>query len=651
MKLQNANLSWKENQPHSDLFDDIYFNPADGAAETRHVFIDGNQLLTRLTSWQRPVFTIAETGFGTGANFLHTLAFIEQHALQIERLHFISTELFPLHKKDLARALEQSFPDNPYAKQLIAQFPPLQPGMHRINFGDRYTLTLCIGDAAAAFAQLDTKVNAWFLDGFAPAKNPDMWRDELFAEMARLSPPDTSVATFTAAGFVRRGLEAAGFRMRKQAGFDHKREMLTGIKTACPLQQREKPWFAAPKPDKPKHAAVIGAGLAGITTAYALARRGISVAIYDQASDICTQASGNRQGALYAKPPVAPTVAGQFHLCGLAESIRWLNTLNLFDNVQGAQCGVLQLATHEKEQQRQQQLIDADHYSPEILIGVDAQQASQLANTEINYPGIFFPNAGWVYPQALGKALIRHPNIQAHLEAMIDNIKPCDQQWQLSYQQAGATKTATADMVIIANAKDAQNFTQTSHLPVKAIRGQVTHAKGSATLTTVICAEGYVSPPVDGEYCFGATFDLKDPCESLRGIDHDKNHAQLQKAAPNIAAQLEAKDNWDGKVGFRCATPDYLPIAGPAPDLNAYLEQYQALRKDRKANVPSGIPPYWTGLFVNIGHGSKGLITAPLLAEHIASIACQEPSPLPRDIADATHPARFIIKDMIRKKL
>lgn len=654
MKPKHAHIAWQDGRPVSLQFDDIYFSQQDGMAETHHVFIAGNHLNARLPS--ASAFTIAETGFGTGANWLCVQNEYADSLTSVAPLHFISTERFPLRYDELKQALKAYSQPNHFIEALLKQYPPLISGMHRLIFdhGKSY-LTLCIGDAAECFSQLDkdtTHIHAWFLDGFAPAKNPEMWSSALFTHMARLSKTGTTLATFTAAGFVRRGLNSAGFSMQKQAGFGRKREMLTGIiDTNTEPTSNTTPWFkTSDQPQRPKTAIIIGAGLAGCSTAEALARRGIQVQLLEQHDAICKEASGNRQGALYAKPPIKPTLSGEFHLCGLEYTLRILNLYDCLDGKIASQSGLLQLATTPKEAQRQQQLIASELYSEEIVRAVTVEEASELAGTAVAYDGLYFPRSGWVNPAAFCQRLINHPKISVHGNTLVEDLHFSDNQWTVTSTQG----IFNADIVIVANAASAKQLPLCDFLPVKPIRGQVSVSplppEHSLTPQKVVCGDGYVSPPLDGQLCFGATFDLHDQTPEIRLNDHETNRQMLFQSAPKLAASLPEPESWGGKVAYRCSTPDYLPIVGPIPEYETYQTRYAKLGEDRNWPFEDLPPPMHAGLYLNIGHGSKGLITAPLCAEHLASMICAEPLPVPQKIMHALHPARFIIRDLIRRK-
>lgn len=225
-----AKIDWQNDQPYSQSFNDVYFSTDDGLAETHYVFIAQNQLPQRFEHSKSNVFTIAETGFGTGLNFLCAWKLWQSCAPRSAKLHFVSCEKYPLTKPDLTAALEYFPALSHFSAQLITHYQ-VSKSQHTISFDDgRIKLTLLIGDASEQLSLLnsDLAVDAWFLDGFAPSKNPDMWSEKLFNQMARLSNTNATFATFTSSGLVKRGLQAVGFTVNKVVGFGKKREMLAG---------------------------------------------------------------------------------------------------------------------------------------------------------------------------------------------------------------------------------------------------------------------------------------------------------------------------------------------------------------------------------------------------------------------------------------
>ena len=655
--IKNSIISWKDETPYSEQFEDYYYNTDGGISESLHVFVNSQSIAAKLHQSRQAYFCINETGFGTGLNFYCTLQAIDEAQLAPNNtiLHFFSTELFPLSLDDFIKTAA-NFPQfSAITAQICQQYPPATKGFHRLilNGGQIY-LTLMFDDSLRAYQQCTHLADTWYLDGFSPANNNSMWQPELFQRMAQLSKTKhTSLATFSAAGLVRRGLAAAGFTITKHAGFGKKREMITGLYTAKPVATPvEKPWFEVNQDDQNiRHVAIIGAGLAGCTTAEALARHGIKVTIFDSSGDICQHASGNIQGALYAKLPSKPTISGEFHLNGLEYSLRLLAIYQCFDGEIAKQCGVLQLATNDKELRQQQDLVAQDAYPKEVVRWVDAHEASRLAGTNTPFSGLYFPRAGWVDPKAFCQQLLADTDIELKLDTCITALtQGSDARWRLS---SADNQQFEFDAVIVANANSARQFSQFNDIETKGIRGQVTHSKDhqQITLKTVVCGAGYICPSQQATYCYGASFNLRDEQLTLTAHDQQTNLNNLHKVLPDLAQSFTDTEVLSGKVAQRCSTPDYLPMVGPAPIREKFISQYKKLNKDKNWRFDQTPAPNYSGLYINIGHGSKGLITCPLSAEHLASIMTNQPSPLPKDLSNALHPARFIIKQLIRRAI
>ncbi len=228
--MQFAKLEWINNQPYSIDFNDIYFSTDDGLEETEYVFIEHNQLKTRFSSLKNESFSVVETGFGTGLNFLavatHWLALAPKHA----QLRYISIEKFPLTLVDLARAHAMWPQLGVISNELLQYYTNIKAGINVYSLaGGRIQLSLHANDISYALPLISQKADAWLLDGFAPAKNAEMWSSNVFEHIANLSKNNTTFASFTSASAVRRGLQTVGFKVKKQAGFGKKREMLSGI--------------------------------------------------------------------------------------------------------------------------------------------------------------------------------------------------------------------------------------------------------------------------------------------------------------------------------------------------------------------------------------------------------------------------------------
>ncbi|MCL7461609.1 bifunctional tRNA (5-methylaminomethyl-2-thiouridine)(34)-methyltransferase MnmD/FAD-dependent 5-carboxymethylaminomethyl-2-thiouridine(34) oxidoreductase MnmC [Pseudomonas sp. NW5] len=649
----HARLDWDEQgQPRSSTFGDVYFSRASGLAETRHVFLASNRFSERCAALPAGgQLCVGETGFGTGLNFLCAWQTFLTHAPADARLQVISVEKYPLCAEDLARALALWPELADEGQALLAQYRAIHPGFQRLSFaGGRIQLTLLIGDALACLAQLDAAVDVWFLDGFAPAKNPQMWSPELFAELARLSAPGASLATFTAAGFVRRGLIAAGFAMRKVPGFGHKREMLAGERDASqPAAGHDgRPWYARPAArHKTRQALVIGGGLAGCSSAASLAARGWQVTLLERHAELAREASGNPQGVLYLKLSAHGTALSQLVVAGFGYTRRLLERLQ--DDQAWSACGVLQLAFDEREAARQQQLAEA--FPPSLLRAVDRSEASTLAGVALEHGGLWFEDGGWVHPPALCRLQAAHPRIRVLTHQQALELRRVNGQWQ-AWQDD--TLLAEAPVAVLCTASEVRHFPQAAYLPLKRIRGQISALRAStasAALRCVLCAEGYVAPARAGEHTLGASFNFQRDDLTPSAEEHADNLALLEQISPALHARLRETDTdpatLEGRVAFRSTTPDYLPLVGPLVEAEAFRERYAALRKDARQRF-TGEAPWLDGLYVNAGHGSRGLISAPLCAELLAAWIEHEPLPLPRAVAEACHPSRFLLRELIR---
>lgn len=655
--LQHAQIDWDDQgRPHSRQYDDVYFSKNEGIEETQHVFLEQNRLRERCTALTpQDCLVIGETGFGTGMNFYCAWQLFAEHAPRGARLHFVSVEKYPLTREDLARAVQLWPQLEPYWQPLLAQYVAVHGGFQQFSFDHgRVTLTLMVGDALAQLPTLDAQVDVWFLDGFAPAKNPDMWTPELFAQLARLSRLGTTLGTFTTTGWVRRGLIAAGFAMRKVPGIGKKWEVMHGQFQGWPAEQpapaEPEPWYARPAPVQgPRHALVIGAGLAGSATAASLAARGWQVSVLERHDAPAQEASGNPQGVLYLKLSAHGTTLSQMILSGFGYTRRWLQQLQRGQDWDD--CGVLQLAFDDKEAQRQAKLAEA--FDSTLLHVLDKAQAESVAGVALPAGGLFYPEGGWVHPPALCQAQLQHPHIELLTHQEVIELRKVDGRWQA---WDGERLLASAPVVVLAGAAEIRRFEACAELPLKRIRGQITRlpaTEASRALRTVVCAEGYVAPPRGDEHTLGASFDFHNDDLAPTVAEHQGNLALLDEISTDLAERLNTSvldpARLQGRAAFRCTSPDYLPIVGPVADAQAFTDAYAVLAKDAR-QVPDTPCPWLDGLYVNSGHGSRGLITAPLSGELVAAWVCGEPLPLPRTVAQACHPNRFALRRLIRGK-
>lgn len=650
--LQHAQIDWDDQgRPHSRQYDDVYFAINEGIDETLHVFIEQNHLRQRFAAMTpHDCLVIGETGFGTGMNFFCAWQLFAELAPAGARLHFVSVEKYPLSRDDLARAMQLWPQLAAFTQPLLAQYVAIHPGFQQFSLdGGRVTLTLMIGDALEQLPQLDARIDAWFLDGFAPAKNPDMWTPELFSQLARLSRPGATLGTFTTTGWVRRALIEAGFSMKKVPGLGKKWEVMHGAyHGAAPAPAA--PWYARPDPlPGPREALVIGAGLAGCASARSLASRGWQVSVLERHAGPAQEASGNPQGVLYLKLSAHGTALSQMILAGFGYTRRWLERLQRGQDWDA--CGVLQLAFDEAESQRQAKLAAA--FDRSLLQPLEREQAQALAGVALASGGLFYPEGGWVHPPALCQAQLAHPRIRLLSHANVIELRKADGLWQA---WDGERLLASAPLVVLAGAAEVGHFPACAGLPLKRIRGQITRLPAtlaSQALSTVVCAEGYVAPPRGAEHTLGASFDFHSQDTTPSVAEHQGNLALLAEISSDLAQRLGTAGldpaRLEGRAAFRCTSPDYLPIVGPLADAERFAERYAVLGKDAR-QVPALQCPWLEGLYVNSGHGSRGLITAPLCGELIAAWASGEPLPVPRAVAEACHPNRFALRRLIRGK-
>lgn len=632
-RITNAELDWdvpdtNKGAPRSIFFDDIYFS-GEGLAETGHVFLSGNDLPARWKTAAR--FSIGELGFGTGLNFLAAWdAWRRAEKPESARLNFFSVEGFPLARADLERAHE-AWPElSDLSKRLIASWPPPHPGFHRIEIDDRVTLTLFFGDALTGLAQAEGVMDAWFLDGFSPAKNPDMWSAALLGEVGRLSREGTTFATFTVAGDVRRALQAAGFELEKRPGFGRKREMLAGKKMAArsAAPSKRNPWFETNKSltqNPGARIAVVGAGIAGASLAYALRRQGFAPTVFE-ATAPASGASGNPAGLIMPRLDAGDTPAGRFHASA------YLYTVDVLQRLEAAglynACGVSLIAATDKEKERQEKLL--------------ANQALPDGWIEARGDGLFFPQGGVVHPPSFVKALLRDMPLR---NAAVTRLHRQDNGWRVDN---GDGSGEVFDAVIIANGLQALRLSQARSLPLTGSAGQVDYFPDATASDHAVAFGPYAAPAPKAGLIIGATYAPiaigEEPAFAREATE--TNIKAVAAQFPELATL--SPDAAQPRASIRCVTPDRMPVAGPLPDWGFYGGAYDGLREGRRANYPPG--QMQDGLFILSGLGSRGLVTAPLAAAMIAADMAGAPAPVDCAVAEALHPARFFIRDLKRGK-
>ncbi|HIG36730.1 MAG TPA: FAD-dependent oxidoreductase [Oceanospirillaceae bacterium] len=389
--------------------------------------------------------------------------------------------------------------------------------------------------------------------------------------------------------------------------------------------------------------AVIGGGISGTATAYSLSRRGFDVTIIEQGQSLASGASGNRQGMLYAKLPDNATVAGQFHQQGLQHSMALLK--RSLNSAHWRACGLLQLAKSPREQ-LQMQTVMAREYPSSWLQYFSLDDAQAIAKQPLAAGGLFFPASGWVSPAHWCLALFEHSRARLWSGSQVQALTQ-DDGWQVQVQ-GDHQGVHHFDAVVLANANDAKTLVPQHQLALKSIRGQVSYVQAQQGPDVVVCGEGYVTPAQSGVLAAGASYNLHTDDVGLSEQDHLDNLQRMADVLPQ-ASNRDLSDVQGGRVGFRSVTPDYLPMVGQIADENTVIERFGKLRKDANYKFQQAMP-YLHGLYINAGHGSKGLISAPLSAEILASQMANQALPVAQCVAWGLDPNRFLIRDLIRRK-
>jgi tRNA 5-methylaminomethyl-2-thiouridine biosynthesis bifunctional protein len=650
-------LDWNEaGTPVSSEFGDVYFSNDNGLSETRYVFLQQNRLPERFSHHDSDSFVIGETGFGTGLNFLATMAaFLERAPLSGNgsRLHFISVEKYPLTQADLRKALA-AWPELATLSQpLIDQWPLPVSGCHRLLFADgRIRLDLWFGDIKEMLPQVPHPatglVDAWYLDGFSPAKNPEMWTQDLFEDLARLARPDATLSTFTCAGFVRRGLIAAGFAMKKVKGHGSKREMLAGVREGKVPQQSIAPWYARPA-GREGEVLIIGGGIASAMTALSLVERGRHVTLLCENGEPASGASGNRQGALYPLLNGEHDALSRFYSLAFGFARNRLLALAKHHPVAFSLCGVTQLGYDDKSAAKLAKMSQG-LFPPELMHPLSAAEVEQVVGLPCDADGVSYPLGGWLCPADLTRAAIREAQASGRLEvvfnAAVTRIAEEADGWRVESRDG---RQWHAPNLVVAAGHQLPALLPFAELPLYPVRGQVSHVPttaGLSQLKTVLCYDGYLTPAHNGAHCIGASYGRNQTDLAYRTDEQEQNRARLQACVPQQRWPAEVDvSGAQARIGVRCASRDHLPVAGPVARLAALADHDVNAPADQQSALP-----LHAGLYVLGALGSRGLCSAPLCGELVASEICGDPLPLAADLLEALHPARYWVRRLRRGK-
>lgn len=599
-------LNWKDDgTPVATRVDDVYFSVEDGLAEARSVFLDGCGLPHRLSG--RCQFTVAELGFGTGLNFLALWQMWREHAAPGAWLHYVSFEGYPLDREDAARALRQWPELAPLAARLIAAWPARALGIQKIVWPEeRLTLTLHIGEISERLPQADFRADAWFLDGFSPAKNTAMWDSLLWPLVAERCALGAQLATFTVAGAVRRGLSEAGFAVERLPGHGRKRHRL------------EVAWPGEPsntQPSPPGHIAIIGAGIAGASLAHTLGQYGTKVSIFDASDGPAQGTSGNPMALVMPRLDAADSAQAQLLVEAYLAAIRTYSGLPGVDHVDV-------------------------HHRPR-----DDRDTARFEKVLAD------PPLGLAYLEALSgggllhkQACILRPSVL--LPALLDGA---DVHWRCSAVFDLAERTVngqTFDAIILAGGWQLRNDLPWAQINWRA--GQVDWYESPVSTPPSAMAGGHYALANAGLRLWGATFQAHqggrvDVTDEARA----DNLAGLEILAP-FWFQEARRAKPCSRTGIRATTPDHLPLIGQVPRFEADMDIFSKMR-DGWA-VAADIPK-WEHAYMAGGFGSRGFTWGPLAAQVLVADMFKQPAPISKTAKPLIAPERMIIRGLKRGQL
>ena len=612
--------------PASPLYGDIYHSADGGLQQARSVFLQGCNLPG---SWQdKNRFVILETGFGLGLNFLATWQSFREHPGHCTRLHFISVEKHPLTRATLERC------HNPWpglaelAQQLREQWPVLVAGYHHLSFDDgRVQLTLIFEDAAQALKQLEASVDAIYLDGFAPAKNPEIWSTPIYSQLKRLASPSARLGTWCVAGAVRQGLQEAGFTVERKPGFGHKKERLEAI-FSCASS------LAPRNTTTRKTAAIIGAGIAGCSMAHALCKRGWQVTLIERHPAPAQGASGNPAGVVRPQLAIDESFNGRLSRQAFLHTVKYVSALPSSTLPAYAFDGVLQLARDQENAEHMQAMLEAHRYPAEFASWMTREKAGDSAGLRLATDGLYFPKGGWLSgPRACRGLLSNCGELLTY--RFVHTATQLDRNLSSWRALENDKLIVESEVVILCNAHDAARLV---NLPLTPVRGQITMLPDNALpgLKLPVTREGYVLPTRHGIGNIGASFAFDDD-PVPRPVEQHANIVRLSRLLehpPSFDVDL-----LESRVSFRAATPDRLPLVGPIMDESATFKPESSLSDIQRS----------AGLYTLTGLGARGLVWGPFLAEALAAKLDSETWRLPLDLWQAIDPARFALRECRRR--
>lgn len=606
-------INWGlDGAPVAAAHDDVYYSAEDGLEETRAVFLHGCGLPEGWTG--RGQFTVAETGFGTGLNFLALWQLWRKHRPAPDaQLTFVSFERYPLAEEDARRALS-AWPELEHlSMRLLSRWPAPVRGVRELRFpDDGVRLVLHLGDIADMLPEAVFQADAWFLDGFSPAKNADMWSPQIYPEIARHSAPGATLGTFTVAGAVRRGLAGVGFEVRKAEGHGRKRERLEARLALLPQPLPDTFGLRSPQ-ERPRRIAILGAGIAGAVLAHRLKADGFEPEVFDPAPTPASGASGNPLGLLMPRLDGADTAEAALLIDAYLAARSFYRGLP-----EAEETDVLQLPRNAVDVARFEKLI-ADPPLP--LEDLEAARGGALLHKR----------ALIVKPAPLIARLLEGVTLHLGAPVSVD-------------MKTTSVCGSRFEAVILANGMQAAAIAPI--LPLEARLGQVDWSEGSVAAPPSAIVSGSYALAIGHQRLWGATFKKADGSYLPEGTSEarQENFAALEKLSPWWLSSVRSGPVLS-RASLRATTPDRLPLIGAVPDAAAAETVFAGLKKGRAAAADA---PSCTGLYVSGGFGARGFTWAPWAAAILSARLAGAPSTAPRRALEAVSPMRFVLRALRR---
>ena len=595
-KLLKPLVSDSGNDIRSNIYDDIFYSSSGAIDEKRYVFIEGNRIPERLKLHDR--LTVLELGFGLGLNFIAT---VREHRQQASRciLDYVAFEKHPFTKEEMYDRLSRILGPTVEVRELVDCFPPLISGFHRVHLSRFISLTLIFGDAREYIKELSASVDAIYLDGFAPAKNPELWDVKLFGGFRRLAAKGCTVSTYSSARGVRDSLTYAGFRVEKRKGFANKREMLIGV--------IEGGKFVA---KIPKEVSIIGGGIAGFSTALVLSRYGVKSTIFESEPRLFDRASKN------PLPLIRPSLSLDFGPRGRLNWYAFFFARDFYKNLQKhfdigwRQTGVLQIAKSNEEFEKFEKAIRLLNLSTEEIELIEGGGVTAFGPKDPELKGAYFSTAGMLDNRLARCAydVLSEKNIEVSLSATVDSIAEAE----VIFQRDNETHRRTFSHVFLCNASSVQAFYPQVNFRVIDIPGQSSCFEAAPVQCGIpISGNGYTASTDAGSIWSSGTY--RDSSNDLDIKEEDEminlNRLQSFHGSKISSHKPRAIENW---VGVRATTHDRLPLCGKFDDQISFVS----------------------------GTGTRGFTWSPMIAEIAVSEALGLSAPVERSLMQRMSPLR-----------